>query len=80
MTFYIQLFILRLEYGLRIVKFSVFSILFLYLGMAKWPPKMVMLITFFLVIGSKFVFGEIVALNDIYLALKSWAISRMFSL
>ena len=39
MTFYTQLFILRLEYGLRIVKFSVFSILFLYFGHDKMPPQ-----------------------------------------
>ena len=87
MTFYIQLFILRLEYGLRIVKFSVFSKLFLYLSTNRLflqpPPKKAEngnANNFFLIVGSKFVFGEIVALNAVYLALKSWTISRTFSL
>ena len=43
-------------------------------------PKTATQITFFLNVGSKFVFGEIVALNALYFALKSWKISRMFSL
>ena len=43
-------------------------------------PKTATQITFFLNVGSKFVFGEIVALNALYFALKSWKISRIFSL
>ena len=38
----------------------------------KKRPKMGMLITFFQIVELKIVFGEIVALNTVYLALKFW--------
>ena len=43
-------------------------------------PKTATRITFFKIVGSKFVFGEIVALSALYLALKFWTISRKNSL
>jgi len=38
----------------------------------KKRPKTGMLITFFQIVELKIVFGEIVALNAVYLALKFW--------
>ena len=67
MTFYIQLFILRLEYGLRIVKFSVFSKLFLYLSTNRCflqpppqkRPKTAMRLTFFKLLDQNSYLGKL---------------------